>query len=334
MDNFDLRKFLAENRAPDDRPPENLELDGDYDKGGKYYSEDGAEAFRIQPFKMNDIEYTKHEANRMGRYIVGLRGEELKKFISDYMGAWEADKGDTEAGRAFKEAMGKGVNEALTVSGNSEEEIKKNAEELLALAKKVGLDKAEIKYSDNGNVYGVELNDKVEDRNAGKTRKVSDLQDKQYQAAKAVQPKDDKPSFKAKKLKKLTVGGKTYEKGESDPNDDGRIESIEKYPNGYFISGGVYSDYGDGDGPKEGYGYAIDLKGNEMDEADLEGMYEGKNVNEYSDYEPGTIAPADLYFSDKHGKLVAMDDVDDKYHDSLEGWLVVKKGDKVPHPED
>ena len=57
-------------------------------------------------------------------------------------------------------------------------------------------------------------------------------------------------------------------------------------------------------------------------------------VNEYSDYEPGDIAPADLYFSDKHGKLVAMDDVDDKYHDSLEGWLVVKKGDKVPHPED
>ena len=57
-------------------------------------------------------------------------------------------------------------------------------------------------------------------------------------------------------------------------------------------------------------------------------------VNEYSDYEPGSIAPEDLYFSDKHGKLVAMDDVDDKYHDSLEGWLVVKKGDKVPHPED
>ena len=57
-------------------------------------------------------------------------------------------------------------------------------------------------------------------------------------------------------------------------------------------------------------------------------------VNEYSDYEPGSIAPADLYYSDKHGKLVAMDDVDDKYHDSLEGWLVVKKGDKVPHPED
>ena len=77
------------------------------------------------------------------------------------------------------------VNEALTVPGNSEEEEKKNAEELLALAKKVGLDKAEIKYREDGSIFGVELNDTVEDRNAGKTRKVSDLQDKQYQAAKA-----------------------------------------------------------------------------------------------------------------------------------------------------
>ena len=81
---------------------EELELDKDYDKGGKYYSEDGAEAFRIQPFKMNDIEYTKHEANRMGRYIVGLDGQALKQFISDYMGAFEADKGETELGRTFK----------------------------------------------------------------------------------------------------------------------------------------------------------------------------------------------------------------------------------------
>ena len=84
---------------------EDLELDRDYDKGGKYYSEDGAEAFRIQPFKMNDIEYTKHEANRMGRYIVGLDGEALAQFISDYMGAFEADKGETEDGQTFAEDL-------------------------------------------------------------------------------------------------------------------------------------------------------------------------------------------------------------------------------------
>ena len=96
---YRFRQFLTENEEED------LILDRDYDKGGKYYSEDGAEAFRIQPFKLNDIEYTKHEANRMGRYIVGLEGEELKKFISDYMGAFRADKGDTEPGRTFKEGI-------------------------------------------------------------------------------------------------------------------------------------------------------------------------------------------------------------------------------------
>ena len=53
---------------------------------------------------------------------------------------------------------------------------------------------------------------------------------------------------------------------------------------------------------------------------------------EYADYLPGEIAPKDLYYSDKHGKLVAMDDVDDKYHDRLE--LVYRKGDKIEGPMD
>ena len=57
-----------------------------------------------------------------------------------------------------------------------------------------------------------------------------------------------------------------------------------------------------------------------------------KLLNEYSDYKPGSIAPADLYYSDKHGNLVALDDVDDKYHDSLE--LVYKKGDRIEDPMD
>jgi hypothetical protein len=51
-------------------------------------------------------------------------------------------------------------------------------------------------------------------------------------------------------------------------------------------------------------------------------------------YFPGEIAPADLYYSDKHGKLVALDDVDDKYHDRIKDWLVVRKGDKIEGPED
>jgi hypothetical protein len=57
----------------------------------------------------------------------------------------------------------------------------------------------------------------------------------------------------------------------------------------------------------------------------------GKKINKEA-YEPGSIAPEDLYYSDKHGKLVAMDDVDDKYHDSLE--LVYKKGDEIEGPMD
>ena len=77
----------------------------DYDKGGKYYSEDGTKAFRIQPFKQNDIKYTKDQAIKQGKHIVGLEGGELKKFISDYMAAWEADKGDTESGKTFKEDL-------------------------------------------------------------------------------------------------------------------------------------------------------------------------------------------------------------------------------------
>ena len=101
------REYFEEGRLyenpQDHSDEEELDLHPDYDKGGKYYSEEGAKAFRIQPFKKNDIKYTKHEANRMGRYIVGLEGEELKKFISDYMAAWEADKGDTPEGRTFKE---------------------------------------------------------------------------------------------------------------------------------------------------------------------------------------------------------------------------------------
>ena len=49
-------------------------------------------------------------------------------------------------------------------------------------------------------------------------------------------------------------------------------------------------------------------------------------------YKPGSIAPKDLYYSDKHGKLVAMDDVDSKYHDRIKDYLVYKKGDKIEMP--
>jgi len=83
---------------------------------------------------------------------------------------------------------------------------------------------------------------------------------------------DNEDMYKPAKLRKLTVGGKTYELGEEDPNDDGNITSIQKYPNGYHITGQDGS---------HGYGYALDLDGFEMDEEDLEGMYESKEKDDY-----------------------------------------------------
>ena len=164
------------------------------------------------------------------------------------------------------------VNEGMTVVGHTPEEQLKNAEELVAKAKELGLE-ASIKYSDNP---GYE--DRIQSVEIGKSGiqshpELRAIQDRQFAEYDKNKSKDTEPSFKPKKLKKLTVGGQTYEIGDFDPNDDGRIESIEKYPNGYAITGGIYSDYGDGDGPKEGYTYAIDLDGKEMDEEDLEGRY-------------------------------------------------------------
>ena len=82
-----------------------------------------------------------------------------------------------------------------------------------------------------------------------------------------------------KDLKSLKFpNGNEYRLGEPDPNDDGIVVQIQKYPNGYFITGGVYSDPHDYyDDPefskaKEAYGYALDFAGNEMDQDDLEGF--------------------------------------------------------------
>jgi len=210
-------------------------------------------------------------------------GKDSEDFVDEKKGKDHDGDGDVDGDdymhakdKAIKKAMGKEVNEDLTVVGHTPEEEKKNAEELVAAAKKAGRD-AKIKY-DGDQIKSVDIGAP----GLGTPEEVRAVQDRQFADYDKNKPKDTKPSFKAKKLKKLTVGGKTYEKGDFDPNDDGRIMSIEKYPNGYYIQGGIYTDYGDGDGPKEGYGYAIDLKGNEMDEEDLEGMYEGKksNVNE------------------------------------------------------
>ena len=90
------------------------------------------------------------------------------------------------------------------------------------------------------------------------------------------------------KLESIELGGKLYELGNDDPNDDGIVIQIEKHPNGYFITGGVYSepeDYvNDPENPREGYGYALSLDGQPMDEDDLE---------EDGEHEDGEHAPAE-----------------------------------------
>jgi len=87
-------------------------------------------------------------------------------------------------------------------------------------------------------------------------------------------PRMIKESRDEGKLESIELGGKLYEVGLDDPNDDGLVINIEKHPNGYFITGGVYSEpedfVNDPENPREGYGYALTLDGQPMDEDDLE----------------------------------------------------------------
>ena len=68
----------------------------DFDKGGKYYSDNGYEAFKLlatpeagQIFiDQTDSEEAEIEGMRVGKYVVGHRGKELSQFISDWMRAY------------------------------------------------------------------------------------------------------------------------------------------------------------------------------------------------------------------------------------------------------
>ena len=203
---------------------------------------------------------------------MGYGAYQAAKKLSDKHG--DIDLDSIKAALSKKEE--KDLKENLTVVGHTPEEEKRNAEELVTVAKKAGRD-AKIKY-DGDRIIGVDIGAP----GLGTPKEVRAVQDRQFDDYDKNKPKDDKGGMhKPARLRKLTVGGKTYEIGDFDPNDDGRIMSIEKYPNGYYITGGVYTDYGDGDEPKEGYGYALSLDGKEMDEEDLEGMYEDKEKDDY-----------------------------------------------------
>ena len=242
MNNFDLRKFLTENKLTSNSKSLNESID-----------EDSHSDYKPGTIAPKDL----YHSDKHGK-LVGLDDVDDKYHdsLKDYLVVKKGDKVPSP----MDEENGKSLTEAMTVVGNTPEETEKNAEEIVALANKLGI-KATIERRADGSIYGVDVE--------GRGHKQLDaLQKRQLDAFQQKEPVTVKPG---QKLKKLTVGGKTYELGDFDPNDDGRIESIEKYSNGYAITGGVYADYGDGDDPKEMYSYAIDLKGNEMDEEDLQG---------------------------------------------------------------
>ena len=74
----------------------------------------------------------------------------------------------------------------------------------------------------------------------------------------------------------LFIGGKNYTVGDDDPNDIGTVTNITKFSNGYYITGTVYGKDGT---EKEGYGYAIDLNGEEIDEDELNRFSDRRPVN-------------------------------------------------------
>ena len=76
--------------------------------------------------------------------------------------------------------------------------------------------------------------------------------------------------------KTYSIGGQNYTVGEDDPNDIGTITDIRKFSNGYFITGTVYNDAGE---EIEGYGYAIDFNGEEIDEDDLNRFSDRRPMN-------------------------------------------------------
>ena len=113
MNNFDLRKFLAENRKTvnenqDHSDEEELDLVPDLDKGGKNYSDNGYESYKLQvkagyqipePYSLKNYknaaelnrEQAKDEGHRIGKYVVELEGLELEQFVNDWMKAWNEE---------------------------------------------------------------------------------------------------------------------------------------------------------------------------------------------------------------------------------------------------
>ena len=96
------------------------------------------------------------------------------------------------------------------------------------------------------------------------------------------------------KITKVELGGQVFEIGSPDPKEGGIIVEIEKHSNGYMISVGEYNspeDYvNDPDSATGGYGYALTLDGQPMDEDDLEDGLGHAEDNEHVPAEDSSCA--------------------------------------------
>ena len=231
MNNFDLRKFLAENKLT---------------SKSKLIKEE------LTPLQQYVFNYEKDINGEVsGNVLQAIKSLESAEDVYDYYAnerGWEDDrdlKDDLKS--IFKQVKSKFGGSDLT-------DLQQTA--LSYVKKRFGNDEAKkdldiIKSFKERQEFLDYVKKKIEDENNSNSLSEVTIKD-------------------GKKLKKLTVGGKTYEKEEEDPSGEGRILTIEKYSNGYYITGGIYSDYGDGDEPKEQYSYAIDLKGNDIEEEELD----------------------------------------------------------------
>lgn len=141
------------------------------------------------------------------------------------------------------------------------------------------------------------------------------------------------------KITKVELGGEVFEIGSPDPKEGGIIVEIEKFSNGYMISVGEYNspeDYvNDPDSATGGYGYALTLDGQPMDEDDLEDGLGHSEDNEHVPAEDSSCASNEEGPSDEFFEM--LDDVSmevgSESYEAIVNGLEAKLGRKLTERE-
>ncbi len=291
MDNFDLKKYLVENKRTtnsrmlnekeESKKPSIKVLRNLYyfDKLGSVaakedidekYHKDSNLVFKKGTTVKDD---TKHDDSE---YEMIIKSKRLKKG-TDYKMLTESEEG--KHSKMMKE------NENPVDSGVAQfpQLVKKYGEEAVRTALDVAYENTWYNIHDVSHDTmddeEVDMQARAEFKDQIKFFKqnpaaledlISDTIDSMEEGKKA---KHSKMMKESKAVKKVTAGGITYKVGDDDPEDEGIIMYIDKHKNGYFITGGTFRDphdYAEGEEPNEGYGYAIDFEGNRIDEDDLD----------------------------------------------------------------